>query len=351
MACPNDNPPNHASPPRRGAWETMSDEFRALGGAVENIVLRPSSFGRGLFPIDPAKPFLLRVPDNLLFRLRDVAFEGDCIRINEDADTGLRERSFFERYQSAFSWGGGGRVESAELIDMFDSLPSDVRELLTAYFGMSPFIQGDRAERIRLHFLRSRMIPWGDESLLVPFIDLIHGGSNEARVDSGPQGGVQIEGEAPGEILLDYGHHDPLGFFNKHGLAAARLHAFSLPMQAKIGSFNLVIGRDPRAKTERAGFGLPEMQMEGGTLHLSYLTVGNSRFPRVPRGIFYTLMREAEVSGAEDAFDRILFYNRTQFLKLIEALEPSRNEIVTRLRRMAHFQLEALAQCVGTREL
>lgn len=326
------------------------DEFRNLGGIAENVVLLPSLSGQGLFPKDPAKPLLVHVPDNLLFRLRDIGFEGDRIRIGEHAETGSRERSFFERYQSSFSWGDAGHAQSAELIDLFDSLAPDLRALLVAEFGMSLFMEGDRRERIRKHFLRSRSVRWDDESLLVPLLDLMGGGSNGMRVDTGPQGGVQIAGEAQGELHLSYGFHDCLGVFNKYGFATARPHAFSLPMKIKVGAFNLTITRNIMHNTNRAGFVLPVMTSEAGEVFVSHLMVGNANSPRASRGIFYGLMREAGAAGAMDAFDQVLHFNRAKFLQLLEALELLRGEMVVRLRAMAHLHLEALAQCVGTRE-
>jgi hypothetical protein len=93
------------------------------------------------------------------------------------------------------------------------------------------------------------------------------------------------------------------------------------------------------------------MRAESGKVNLSYLIVGNAKFPRLPRAIFYDLMREARVGRAEDVFDQILFVNRTKFLALLDSLETHRGELVSRLRSMAHFQLAALAECAGARKL
>jgi hypothetical protein len=216
---------------------------------------------------------------------------------------------------------------------------------------MNSFITGDRRERILRHFVRSGTIRRDREILLAPFLDLLNRSSNGLQAKFGPQGDVQIHGRMEGEILLAYEHHDPLGTFNKHGLAVPRTHAFSLPMRTKSGPSELAIGRDPMTGTKRPDFRAPQMRLEAGRVHLSYLTLGNAKFPRMPRGIFYALMREARVGRAEDVFDRILFGNRAKFLALLEALEPHRGELVSRLRSMAHFQLAALAECVGAREL
>ena len=103
--------------------------------------------------------------------------------------------------------------------------------------------------------------------------------------------------------------------------------------------------------TERADFRAPQIRVESDTNHPSYLTLGNAKFPRMPRGIFYKLMQEARAPRTDALFDRILFTNRSKFLSLLEAHEPLRGELESRLRAMAHFQLAALAECLGAREL
>ena len=47
-------------------WHAFLDEFRTFGGKAENVMQRKGAFGMGLFPIDPAKPVDLFIPDALL---------------------------------------------------------------------------------------------------------------------------------------------------------------------------------------------------------------------------------------------------------------------------------------------
>ena len=54
---------------------------------------------------------------------------------------------------------------------------------------------------------------------------------------------------------------------------------------------------------------------------------------------------------ADEVFDRILHFNRMKFLKLLAALEEQEGDLVLMLRRMARFQLEAMSNCIGSREL
>ena len=79
-------------------WDALLCDFQALGGIAENIALGLGSFGRGLFPRDASKPFLLRLPDNLLFPVQDVEFANDQLRVRDTAGIGKPERDFFARY-------------------------------------------------------------------------------------------------------------------------------------------------------------------------------------------------------------------------------------------------------------
>jgi hypothetical protein len=336
--------------PDAGEWHSVLEEFVALGGLADNIALGRGSFGRGLFPQDPSKPFLLRLPDNLLFPVENVEFVDDGLRVKKNAGVAAAERSFFERYQRSFSWGGGGRRESANLIALFDSLPSDVRVLLSTEFDMQHSLEGSREDRMRWRFLHSRMIEWNRVEILMPLVELANYSADGCGYGADPEGHLQIQGHAPDEILVNYGRQDSFDIFRTFGFATARSYAYSRPMTVKVGPAKLAINCTT-AGTKRAGFWIPEMKVEGGGITLSHLMIGNARFPRLSRGIFYALMRDAGASGAEQAFDLILHANKTKFLHLLEVIEPRHGEMITMLRRTAHFQLEAMTNCVGTRDL
>jgi hypothetical protein len=79
-------------------WNQLVDEFRALGGTIENVQLAEGPLGRGLFPVDPAQPFLIRIPENLLVKSCDIAFENGAPKVAAGAATGPCERQFYEGY-------------------------------------------------------------------------------------------------------------------------------------------------------------------------------------------------------------------------------------------------------------
>jgi len=332
-------------------WESMLDAFRALGGEANNVLPRHGPWGRGLVSKDPAKPFVLRIPANLFFRVHDIEFARDAIRIGDAARVARNERNFFEQYQEKYSWGGGGKGEAERLVSMFDALPAGLRAILCADFAMQDLLEGDHAERTQRWFLKSRAINWQGGRGLVPLLDLANRGGDGFSWSSDQPGFIAIEGHAADEIRLNLGANDSVGVFRRFGIAVARPHAFSLPMTTKIGTGELAIERNLSAKAERGGFDVPEVRYVSGRIVLSQLMLGNASFPRAPRGIFDTLMRESGATGAADSFDRVLQLNRRKFLDLLEALEPLQGELIATLRSVAHFQLEALAHCVGTRAL
>ncbi|HEY2447162.1 MAG TPA: hypothetical protein VGI20_15620 [Rhizomicrobium sp.] len=194
------------------------------------------------------------------------------------------------------------------------------------------------------------MIVCNNENIHAPILELAKRGHDGFSCTSVEQEGLQIDGQTGGEIFLDCGPLDSFDVFRNTGLAVGRPFVHSLPVAVKIGALDLTILRRIGLHTERAGLLTPQLGVDGKSLSLSYLIIGHSNFPRLSRGIFCSLMRGAGAVRPDEAFDTILYINRTRFLGLLEALEAGHGELVRRLRSMALFQLEAMAHCVGTGE-
>jgi hypothetical protein len=331
-------------------WDEMLSAFRALGGTADNIRLGQGPLGRGLFPIDPARPIRLRLPENLLFPIDDIELVGERIRMRDRARIKEPEREFFEGYENAFSWGGGGRSESADFVASLDALPEEVRALLITEFAMGELFEGDPVERGLKKFLRSRLIEWKGRDVAMPLIELAnHDASGLPYQLAGAH--LQIEGPASDEVLACYGGQDSLGIFMGFGFACPQPGAFSLPQNMTIGARELRIERDASRRVRRGDVWTPQLNSKGKKLELSFLMIGNPIFPKLSRGTFCALMRQAGVEPADEAFDLILHVNARKFLQLLEVLEPHHGDLILTLRKMARYQLEAMAHCIGTREL
>jgi hypothetical protein len=329
------------------AWEEMLAEFRALGGTAENICLGEGVYGRGLFPLDAARPVAIRIPDNLLIDIGDAQFENGAFRVAPDAKIGVREKTFLESYEDRFSW-GGGRAEIERIFGYAQALPQEQRhELRTEHFCGTWF--DDVSERaIEEKFLGSRCIGYKGRSVIMPIIELANHGIG-AGYDTSD--GVSLSGTFSGEVFVRYSNTDSYGLFLNWGFAAEQPQAMSIVLNGDIAQTRLRIERDLGDLKPAERVWVPKLSRDSDGCELSFLMTGNRQYPRLSKGIFYKIMREAGLSGFEEAFDAIQHINRMHFLDLLAALENTPGPMAQTLRRMARFQLQAMSFSVGVRAI
>ncbi|HWA90052.1 MAG TPA: hypothetical protein VG889_08465 [Rhizomicrobium sp.] len=328
-------------------WQDMIAEFRALGGVAENLRLGHGALGRGLFAIDPARPVRIHVPESLLVDSADVAFENGALTVGPAARTAERERRFIEAYHARFGWGEGGRAEIAQVLDAAQALPADLRRRLLSEFRCGPWFEEASEGLVQRQFLASRQIGYGARTVIMPVLDLAnHGGHASFRL----QNGIVLQATTADEVLVGYTDMDSYGLFLSWGFAAEQKQALSIGLLGNVGPAQLKVDR-LFAKLKAADrVGLPDMARQaGGGVALDFLMIGNRNFPRLARGIFYKRMREAGLSGAEEAFDLVHHANRMHFLGLIGALEDVEGAMADTLRRMARMQLQAMSYAWGAR--
>jgi hypothetical protein len=337
--------------PGQPAWsfDEVLESFRALGGAVQNLRLGNEGAEPALYVVDPREPVLLRVPRNLILRVEDVEFTAGRIGIRQFASVGRPERVFFDRYQDVFSWGAAGDSESVVFISALDSLPQGLRQLLRAELGFGELLRGNFEERVQTRYLRSRQIWWHETYSIAPLLELTRHNTSGLRYERGTH--LQVQGYVRGELQVRHGTNDPYSTFRQFGSVSAEPVAFSLPTEAKLGNMEVSIGRNLNARVRRGKDRIPKTQVEQGRIELSYLLIGDKRSPRSPRGTFRTLLCEAGVNNPDEAFDNIVRLNALAFIKLLRALEPHEGEMISLLRTMARYQLEAMSYCIGSREL
>lgn len=328
----------------------MLNAFRALGGTADNIRAGDSA-ASGLYAIDPARPVSLLVPRNLCFAIDDIEFAHDDMRLKDTANVAPGERKFFETYTRAFSWGAGGRTNAAAFIASLDALPFEVRSLLENEFAMADLFKGNPVERTKAWFLRSRYFRAKGRDWYAPVIELARHSAQGLVPVSDSEGRLRIEGTVSGEVLVSRGAYDTLGLFYNLGFVVPQDQAYSLPVNIKGKTTDIIIQRNTSKVSRRGDFLVPQTARENNALTFSYLMIGHPKFPRLSRGIFRTLARDAQIDKPDQAFDHVLFANRTKFFRLIGALEPHSGEAVRSLRSVAHIQLERISHCVGSREL
>ncbi|MBV9991271.1 MAG: hypothetical protein JOZ72_08245 [Alphaproteobacteria bacterium] len=330
------------------SFEDMLDEFRALGGVADNIALKEGRFGRGLFAADPERPVRLHVPEALLVETVNVAFENGALRIAPGVAMGARAKAFVEAYEQEFSW-GPGRRHTEHLLGLFREAPAPLRALLAQPFNTDAWLVEPTPKTVQDRFIGSRAIRYRGRAVLMPMMELVNHG-HAGRYET--ENGITLSGRFAGELLAAYEICDPLRLFNKWGFACSgEPMALSLAMRVDTRSGPIVVERgEVQLDPARRPF-YPDVRNENGVLKLSYLMLGHMNYPRLAKGNFYRILRDAGRSEAEETFDKIQHVNRLQFYKLIAASEDASPELARLLRDMARYQLEALSCSVGVREV
>jgi hypothetical protein len=330
------------------AWDDLLREFRALGGTADNIRLGEGQYGRGLFPIIPELPIALHIPESLLIPTKDMVFEGGKLRVGPASRANARERAWLDRYQDVLGWSGGGADAIHEMYEQAAALPADLRAELMGQYFCAPWLAEPTDKLIQDRYFTARSLTYGDEAVVIPLVEL-------ANHHDGPRydivNGVGLQGTFKGEVCVQYSDLDAFDYFHGWGFAALRPLAFSVLMNGSIDSTPLRIlpGFTGRPTSPRDW--IPKLERGPNGVTLSFLMLGNERFPRHPKGIFYKLMRDAGFTGYEECFDLIQHTNRLNALGLLKQLDGVDLPLARTLRDVLLNQLRAMSFCFGIREI
>jgi hypothetical protein len=320
------------------AWNDMLDEFRTLGGTADNIRLADGPFGRGLFPIHPAKPVAIQIPANLLVSLDDVVIDNGAFRVAQSSPVTGRVRAFLEQYEREFSW-GPGQYDTERFLQGMADLPGSVKEFLVKKFGFARFFNAITPDALKKWFFGTRVINRGEQQVIMPIIEMAnHGGTTTYEKDTG----VALNGTFPGEVLVQYAQTtDPLDMFLNWTFAPREETAFSIEMVAAGGRKEFEIRRNFHGDIKKSV--VQTVAVQGDRYILEHLILGHQRFPRVPKGAFRRAIQGLSPEETDEAYDYIQFANRQAFLDLLDAIEGLNLAIVPPLRALAVNQLRALS--------
>ncbi len=334
------------------AWEEMLAEFRALGGTADNICLRNGRYGRGVFPVDPAKPIAIHIPESLLIDTSDALFENGKFRVGPNSKAGFRETVLLEHYENFFSWGGGGRAETEGIFADAQELPRDLRHVLKSDFHFGDWFDDPTDALVQSQFVETRCISYKGRTVIMPLLELInHDPQSAVGHHSDTQNGLAINGIFPGEVLVRYSDTDAFGAFVSWGFASEQPQAFSISLRGDPGKNPIQVGRDITSLSQKTQFWIPKVTLDNNQTKLQFLMIGNHKYPRLCKGIFYKLMREAAVPDFEEAFDKIRHANMSFATNLLSEIETVQGPMAQTLRRVARYQLQAMSWCIGVRAI
>jgi len=335
-------------------WNELLDEFRTLGGIAENVRRGIGSHGAGIFPVDPAREVALRVPENLLVPPQDLLVDAGRLAVRAASALHHRERSFFERLHLHFGWSAGAFDDLFASQRQWAQLPDDVVAFLKAMGALTdPELRfAAPSEELCLYrFVRSREIDYEGQMRIMPVVDFVnHSGGGRAFAI---RNGAGVRGTYAGEVLVRYNVADPWANAMTYGFADDAPFAYSLSLTVELfGSARLSILRKIGSAEVQDGIRYPHKRVEGNTIELSFVDLGNVRQPDLPRGIFRRLLRDHLTERqADDVFESIARFNHSKFIEALRLLRKHDAPLVRVLEEAAIAQLDALSASVGARSL
>ena len=227
--------------------DAIVNEFVSLGGVLENLRIKKTSSGLGLFPVDISCRSRVFAPDNLLVDSHSFAVNSAEIVIAPELLIPCREKEFIEFYYNCMSWGGdSGSRSCMRFVKELLRMPDKTKQLLFRVgFDLSPCDCDDPLDVFHQSlsfFLGSRRISYLGRSVMAPFVELLnhspHGSilqiANDESSFSG-RNGIVVDsiGQSEACIVYDY---DALSLFLRYGFVSSEMRVFSLAQSCRLPS-------------------------------------------------------------------------------------------------------------------
>jgi hypothetical protein len=337
-------------------FEDLLDDFRALGGIAENVRRAMGSYGPGIFPIDRAREAVLWAPATLLIPTEDLEVRNGSLVLRAASAVGSKERQFFESLHLHDGWSTGTFDELWASQQQWHGLPNEVVVFIKGMGAMTDADLRFAEPSIGVclyQFVRSRDVSYRGDARIMPVIDLVNhsNGAPPFVMTDGP--GVGVRGTFPGEILVRYNVADSWATALAYSFADASPYAYSLSLTVDLfGTKRLSILRNIGTGKAHDGIHYPVKRVDGNTIELSHVMLGNARQPDLPRAVFRKLLSgHVTERQADDVFESVVHFNHSKFIEALRVLRKHDQPLVAVLEEAAIGQLDALSACVGARAL
>ena len=324
------------------------EQFRALGGIAENIELRYGSFGRGIFPVNPALSVKIVTPSKLLISSERISLNKENkIRINAKLDPLII--NFFENYQQFFGWGDGGLDEVSKYHIELCMLPKKIKQLLLMLGWAESDFDHKKNKDYLLDYLISRQIRISDKSVIMPIMELInHSEQGKSYI---ADNGVKIEGVFNAEVLAKYhGNFDAFHFFKNYRFVSASDTVLSCDVKIALPKIGLInISRFDRDVETKDGQVIPKIIRKRSEIRISFLEIANEKSMVSSKQKFIEQMRDFEISTAElsNIFNGLVTHNIKVREDLIAECKLCLYKMARDLESIAQSQINTLRKISG----
>jgi len=322
------------------------EKFRVLGGVAENIELRRGSYGRGIFPINPNQPIKIMVPTHLLVSPNWLKLDSDNhIRLKPKLGLDPAFIDFYESYQQFFGWSNVGINELSEYHNELIKLPRKIKQFLFLFGWLDTDFDKKNAKDYLNEYLTSRQIRIGNESKLMPIIELINHANDGKQYLSDE--GIKFEGTFKDEALACYhGSFDALHFFRIYHFNSESTTVLSCDVKIDVPNVGLInISRFDAMVDIKDGVITPRMIKKKSEIQIDFLELVNFKNKLSPRKIFIDGMQQFHVSSslANQIFDGLIEHNRKAHADFISECRLSTNKVAKELESIALNQLKLLS--------
>lgn len=326
------------------SWEELLSAFRELGGIADNVSFQTVNDRRGIFPINPALPFNLFIPDQAIIAQDDVEIVDDHLVLKQEADVTPQVRRFFNAYHAFTSWTDGGKQEVEAFLHNMYGLPDQIKNLLESKFYFSELLAKPDTEKTLKRFVSTRRLTHRDKQVLFPVLELVNHGPVKTAFDSTDKG-ISLKGSSETEILAGYCLSDSWMRFKSYGFATRERWAFSDPFNVtpRDGSLKISVRNAPDEFVALPnGLVAPIIKRKKQSIDISFIIIGDRADPSVPVRLFRERIRKELGAGSDEFFETLSYINRMKFLELLRVCDGYDSPVVTTLKNACHYQLETL---------
>ncbi len=321
------------------------EKFRALGGVADNVELRNGQFGRGIFPINSNLPIKIITPTHLLVSPSWLKLDRENhIRINPKLGLDPAFIDFYESYQQFYGWSNVGINELSDYHNELIKLPKSIKKFLLLFGWQNNDFDKKNITDYLNGYLASRQIRIGNESKLMPVVELInhsHDGKQYLASE-----GVKFSGTFKGEVKACYhGSFDAIHFFRIYHFNSESTTVLSCDVKIdvpNVGSIN--ISRFDAMVDIKDGVITPRMVKNKSGIQIDFLELVNNKNKLSPRKVFVDGISQFDVSllVGNQIFDGLIEHNRKAYTDFISECRLSTNKVAKQLESIALNQLKLL---------
>ena len=309
---------------------------------------RKGAFGMGLFPIDPAKPVDLFIPDELLVSIENIELRGGEVVIKDDNSFPAGYGDWFRRYQANYSWGAEGRENTLAFEEGLKGLPDSIGMMMKRvglYNSDNRFPGTDPDQELLNRFIQTRCINRKDRRVIMPMIDLLNHAPSAKPYDMSGDG-IAVAGLHDGEVLVKYSVSDPIRRLLGYGFNAPETLGFSLSFRLQHRDRLVVVqGGGGRQPLQPCG-----IELKDDRVVLKQPLLASSTSPKMPRTLLIKACRSLEGIDAHELFEQIHQRNTQALVQMLRELQGVEGDVAQRLRNGCFDQLAALSHHIGQRD-